>query len=208
MYSLTFEPSTKLYTMLKAGKLKILEESVDSHMQHDSIELLKSYGYKRYEISNFAKEGKESVHNLNYWEMGSYAGIGPSAASTLMSSDGPVRIEYKRSISEFLNTSSFNDRIDIEYLKSDSFLLEHLMMGFRLINGIDKEHINNIFKMNIDNYLEPVLERWQSKLIITKNSIYLTEEGLSLLNPFLVDIASLIDSTPLNISSKEINWPL
>jgi hypothetical protein len=62
--------------------------------------------------------------------------------------------------------------------------------------------------MDIDNYLEPVLEKWHGKIIITENSIYLTEEGLSLLNSFLVDIASLIDSTPLIITSKEINWPL
>lgn len=208
MYSLTFEPSTKLYTMLKAGKVKILEESVDSIMQHESIELLKSFGYKRYEISNFSKEGKQSLHNLNYWNMGSYAGIGPSAASTLMTSDGPVRIENKRSISAFLNEESFDSRVDFEYLKPDSFLLEHLMMGFRLINGIDKEHLNSVFKVNIENYLEPVLERWQGKLKIKKKSIYLTEEGLSLLNPFLVDTASLGNSNPLNISGKEINWPL
>lgn len=208
MYSLTFEPSTKLYTMLKAGKVKIPEESVDSIMQHESIELLKSFGYKRYEISNFSKEGKQSLHNLNYWNMGSYAGIGPSAASTLMTSDGPVRIENKRSISAFLNEESFDSRVDFEYLKPDSFLLEHLMMGFRLIDGIDKEHINSVFKVNIENYLEPVLERWQGKLKIKKKSIYLTEEGLSLLNPFLVDTASLGNSNPINISGKEINWPL
>ncbi len=208
MYSLTFEPSTKLYTMLKAGKVKTVDESVDSIMQHDSIKLLKSYGYRRYEISNFAKEGKQSLHNLNYWKMGSYAGIGPSAASTLMSSGGPVRIENKRNISLLLNEISFDNRVDVEYLKPDSFLLEHLMMGFRLIKGIDKEHINSVFKMNIRDYLKPVTEKWEDKLIFTEKTIHLTEEGLSLLNPFLVDLAALIESNPLNISSKEINWPL
>lgn len=208
MYSLTFEPSTKLYTMIKTGNLKKLEESVDMDMQSKSVELLEFLGYIRYEISNFAKEGKKSIHNLNYWKMGSYAGVGPSAVSTLMTERGPIRIENRRSVSDFLNISSFSSRVDIEYIKPDSFLLEHLMMGFRLLNGIDKENINTIFKMNIENYLEPIFERWQSKLIIKKKSIHLTEEGLSLLNPFLVDIASLIYNNPLYISSKEINWPL
>ncbi|MCK5200884.1 MAG: hypothetical protein KAR21_21170, partial [Spirochaetales bacterium] len=190
------------------GKIKIIEESVDSDIQQNSIELLESYGYKRYEISNFAKDGQQSVHNLNYWKMGSYAGIGPSAASTLISSDGPVRIENKRSISAFLAEKSFNNRIDFEYLKPDSFLLEHLMMGFRLINGVDKEHINCVFNLNIENYLEPVLDRWQGMLKTGENYIYLTEEGFSVLNPFLVDIASLIDSNTKDISGKEINWPI
>ena len=208
MYSLTFEPSTKLYTMLKSGKINTLPESVDFVMQKESIDLLESLGFNRYEISNFAKEGKQSVHNLNYWKMGSYAGIGPSAASTLMSSDGPVRIENKRSISTFLNEASFNDRVNIEHLNSDSFLLEHLMMGFRLLSGINKEHINSVFKLNIEDYLEPLLESWQDKIILTNKTIKLTNTGLSLLNPFLVDIAALIDRYPLSLPAADINWPI
>ncbi len=208
LYSLTFEPSTKLYARLKSGKIKTLEESVDLDMQRKSIELLKSYGYRRYEISNFAKRGKQSLHNINYWKMGSYVGIGPSAASTLLTDDGPVRIEYKRSISGFLNSQNFSDRVDIEYLEPASFLLEHLMMGFRLLKGIDKRYINSVFNIDIMDYLEPVLTLWQDKLIITDKTIKLTYEGLSLLNPFLVDIASLIDSNPLNIAGREINWSL
>ncbi|MCK5346119.1 MAG: hypothetical protein KAR20_22065, partial [Candidatus Heimdallarchaeota archaeon] len=208
LYSLTFEPSTKLYTMLKSGRLEKLKESVDSDMQQESSKLLESFGYKRYEISNFAKEGKQSVHNLNYWKMGSYAGIGPSAASTLMTAGGPVRIEYKRSISDFLKASSIKDRVEFEYLKSESFLLEHLMMGFRLLNGIDKEHINKVFRLDIENYLGTMFDKWKGRLIGDKDSIYLTSRGISLLNPFLVDIATLIENNPLNISGNEINWPL
>lgn len=208
LYSLTFEPSAKLYTMLKSGRLETLIESIDSDMQYESIELLESFGYKRYEISNFAKEGKQSVHNLNYWNIGSYTGIGPSAASTLMTAGGPVRIEYRRSISDFLKASSFKDRVEFEYLKSDSFLLEHLMMGFRLINGIDTENINNVFRLDIENYLGTMFDKWKGRLIGDKDSIHLTGRGISLLNPFLADIAALIENNPLSISGNEINWPL
>ena len=207
MYSLTFEPSTKLYTRLNSGKIKTLDESLDLDMQRKSIELLESYGYKRYEISNFAKEEKQSLHNINYWEMGIYVGIGPSAASTLLTDDGPARIEYKRSITGFLNSQIFSDRVDIEYLKPDSFLLEHLMMGFRLLKGIDKKHINSVFNIDIEDYLGPVLTSWQDRLIISDKKIKLTYKGLSLLNTFLVDIADLIDKSSLNKTGSKINWP-
>lgn len=207
LYSLTFEPSTKLYTLLESGKLEIIKESVDSDMQQKSLDLLESSGFGRYEISNYAKEGKQSMHNLNYWEMGSYIGVGPSAASTLMTADGPVRLVYKRSVLDFSESSSFEERIELEYIKPESFLLEHLMMGFRLLEGIKTEHLNNVFRMNIKNYLEPLFDSWRGKLVIGNKSIHLTKEGLSLLNPFLLDIASLIGSNPPGISGKKINWP-
>jgi oxygen-independent coproporphyrinogen-3 oxidase len=208
LYSLTFEPSTKLYSMLKAGRIQILSESVDSVMQKESIDLLKSLSFKRYEISNYTNDGKQSLHNLNYWNMGSYVGIGPSAASTMMTDDGPLRIGYKRDISTFLEQNSIEDRVELELLNPNSFLLEHLLMGFRLLKGIDTSHISKVFNFNIENYLKPLFSRWNDKLIITEDSIRLTEEGLSLLNPFLVDIAALIDKSPLEISISDINWPL
>lgn len=208
LYNLTFEPSTKLYNLLKSGKLEPIGESEDSLMQIKSLELLESNNFKRYEISNFAKKGKESLHNLNYWNMGSYLGVGPSAASTLMTSQGPVRIEYKRSLSDFLQNSAIENRVVIENIKPESFLLEHLMMGFRLKKGIDILHINNIFKMNIEVYLKPLYQQWGKLLKTGKGSIHLTKEGLSLLNPFLIDIAALINKNNLHINAKEINWPI
>ena len=137
---------------------------------------------------------KQSLHNINYWKMGSYLGIGPSAASTLITHDGPVRIGYKPSISGFLKGRTFNDRVDIEYIKSASFLLEHLMMGFRLVLGIDKKHINSIFGIDIETYLQPILNKWKNNITIDEDSIYLSRKGLALLNPFLVDIARYIQN--------------
>ncbi len=208
LYSLSFEPSTKLYTLLQAGKITSVSESVDLDMQKESIQLLESFGYKRYEISNYTKKEKQSLHNLNYWKMGSYLGIGPSAASTLLTNTGPVRLEYKRSIANFVSELSLKDRMYIEYIKPKSFLLEHFMMGFRLVNGIDKEHISSVFNINVEKYLEPVLNIWKDKLILSQNSIRLNNSGLSLLNLFLSDIAGLIESNPVKISGKGINWPL
>ncbi len=207
LYNLTFEKSTKLYTMLKSGKIEELSESTDRIMQRESFRLLESLGYRHYEISNFAKKGKESLHNINYWKMGPYLGTGPSAASTLMTVKGPVRIVYRRSISDFIETSSIDKRTDFEYLEPDSFFLEHLMMGFRLIDGVQTNRIENVFNIDLKKYMEPMLNKWGGNLIFKKDSIRLTEKGLSLLNPFLVDIASLIDRNSSGRYRDKINWP-
>jgi oxygen-independent coproporphyrinogen III oxidase len=207
LYNLTFEKSTKLYSMLESGKLTPISDKMDSEMQRESINLLKSLGYDRYEISNFSKPGKQSLHNLNYWRMGSYIGVGPSAASTLLSESGPLRLSYKRSTSNFISDLSIEDKLDIEIITYNSFLLEHLMMGFRLIRGIEKKHIDSIFEINIENYLKPVFEKWGDKLHNNTEYIFLTEEGLTLLNPFLIDIATVIDNNYQESSGKNINWP-
>jgi len=80
-YALTFEPGTKLYKNLLAGKVAQLSQQLDREMYIAGIALLASHGYERYEVSNFAKAGRWCAHNLRYWQNESYIGIGPSAAS-------------------------------------------------------------------------------------------------------------------------------
>jgi coproporphyrinogen III oxidase-like Fe-S oxidoreductase len=208
LYNLTFEKSTKLYSQLETGLIHTIPEPIEELMQKESILLLQNLGYKRYEISNYAKPGKQSLHNINYWEMGSYIGIGPSAASTLLTGNGPVRMIYKASTLEFLKTQNRSKGIEIELLSPESFLLEHLMMGFRLLKGISISHINKIFKLDINYILNFLPGQWKNKLIITETNIYLNNEGLSLLNPFLVEIASLIGKKSSELCKLKINWPI
>ena len=207
LYSLTFEPGTRLFSKLEKGKIQPIADNTDIFMQNESISLLESMGFNRYEVANFAKVGQESLHNTNYWNMGSYLGIGPSAASTLLTNIGPLRLSYKRSISNFINSNSIADRTELEQITPDSFLLEHLMMGFRLKKGIDIEHINRVFNLDIEDYLKPVIDKWRNVIKLSKNSVILSSEGLSLLNPFLVDIAVLISEKKLKLRVAEINWP-
>ena len=208
LYSLSFEPGTKLFTKLENGKIQPITDTADIIMQEESINLLESAGFNRYEISNFAKRGKESLHNLNYWKMGTYLGVGPSGVSTLLTDKGPLRLSYKRSTSEFISKKKITDRTAQELISPESFLLEHLMMAFRLKKGIDTEHINRVFNMDIKEYLKTVTDKWSKIITFTEESISLTPRGLSLLNPFLVDTASLISENKLKLRVSEINWPI
>jgi oxygen-independent coproporphyrinogen-3 oxidase len=77
LYQLTIEKATPFYSMYKKGDLTIPEQDLAADMYQWSLDYLRSLGYKRYEISNYAKEGFESKHNLAYWNYDEYLGIGP-----------------------------------------------------------------------------------------------------------------------------------
>lgn len=203
LYSLTYEKSTKLYSMLKAGRVNKISESIDFTMQNKSRDLLKALGFNRYEISNYAKKDHQSKHNINYWRMGSYLGVGPSAASTIMTKAGPVRLEYKRSIAEFMNSKILSTRMKSEVINPQSFLLEHLMMGFRLIEGVDLDRIKHVFGINLTDFFPTTFSRWGSSLIQNNRFLALSTEGLNMLDLFLGDISGEID----NISINTITWP-
>jgi oxygen-independent coproporphyrinogen-3 oxidase len=80
-YSLSYEKDTPLYDALSVGSVKPLEDETVAAMYEYTIDRLSVRGFKQYEVSNFAKPGYESRHNLNYWDNGAYVGLGASAVS-------------------------------------------------------------------------------------------------------------------------------
>ena len=80
-YNLAFEEETRFKRWLDEGRLERAGEDLELELFRATRERLAGHGYGAYEISNFALEGEECRHNLNYWRNGPYAGIGPSAAS-------------------------------------------------------------------------------------------------------------------------------
>lgn len=83
LYTLQLEEGTRYYQAYKSGHLPLLDHTLDRIFYHEAIALLKQYGYQKYEISNFAKSGRECLHNLKYWSMGEFFGFGPAASSYL-----------------------------------------------------------------------------------------------------------------------------
>ena len=78
-YSLILEEHTPLYACVQNRQIRLPDEDLTADMQDAGIDYLESRGYHRYEISNFAREGYECRHNLNYWENGAYLGFGVAA---------------------------------------------------------------------------------------------------------------------------------
>lgn len=79
-YTLQIEEGTPFYKWWEEGKLHEIPDELDRQMYHEGCKVIESYGYKQYEISNFAKRGYESLHNSKYWDMSEYIGLGLGAS--------------------------------------------------------------------------------------------------------------------------------
>ena len=96
-YGLTSEPATRLTALRNAGRIAECDEDIEAEMFVATMETLESAGYRQYEISNYAKPGCESRHNLIYWRNEPYIGVGPSAAGCIPSTTQVAYVEPRAS---------------------------------------------------------------------------------------------------------------
>ena len=187
-YSLILEENTLMDKWHREGKIFLPDEDLEREMYYLGKDILKANGYKHYEISNFAKENYESQHNLKYWELKPYIGFGISSHSNL---------DNKR----FWNFSDFEnyyDNIDRgkfpisgeEYIDREMEIAEYLIMGLRLIDGIDKNKFFERFNIEVEEIYKDVLNKHKKNglLYIDESNIRFTDRGLDLSNKVYIDI--------------------
>ncbi|MEX1180326.1 MAG: radical SAM family heme chaperone HemW [Cucumibacter sp.] len=139
LYQLTIEHGTRFYDLFRAGKLAIPDPDTAAELYAVTQELCAATGLPAYEISNHARPGQESRHNLLYWRYGEYAGIGPGAHGRLIV-DGIRRatateklpFQWAGLVGEFGHGLVTDDP-----LTEDEQADEYLLMGLRLTTGID-----------------------------------------------------------------------
>lgn len=190
-YSLSIEEGTPFYSWYKNKKINLPNEDIDREMYSNTINYLKSYGYKHYEISNFAKKGYECRHNLTYWTLNNYLGIGLGASSCLNN----TRFKNSNDMDEYVNNSENVNKIreQITILSSKQQIEEFMFLGLRLIDGVSKKEFHNRFKMNIEVLYNDILCHLEQKELIKldKDIIKLTNKGLDISNyiyeQFLLD---------------------
>ena len=186
-YSLILEEGTQFYNLEKKGKLNLPKEDKERLMYHKSTEFLVEKGYNHYEISNYALPNYECRHNLVYWELAPYLGVGLSSHSYM---------ENMR----FFNTSNILDYIEKlegkllpiegeEAIDKSTEIEEYCILGIRKINGIDKEEFKKRFNVDIEAiYKDPIVKHTNRGLIIDNGkAIRLTKKGLDLSNLVEVD---------------------
>ncbi len=143
LYGLSIEEGTALYAEFKAGRLVSPPEPVQVDMYLLAVEMLEKAGFKRYEISNFARPGFECLHNLNYWSCGEYIGLGAGAHSYI----GGVRSENAASIREYIEalTKGGSPAAASEELSGGEKEREYIMLGLRKAEGIDLAEFKELF---------------------------------------------------------------
>lgn len=178
LYSLILENQTMFMNWVRRGKMHLPEQELEAQMYAETIEAMEKAGRKQYEISNFAKPGFESQHNLVYWNNQNYFGLGAGASGYL----GNRRYKNRGPIQHYLKALNSNQLpvLEEEQLSQQEQIEEEMFLGLRKILGVDKTVFENRFGLSMmDVYGEVIEKLKQQKLITETNSrVCLTEEGL------------------------------
>jgi oxygen-independent coproporphyrinogen-3 oxidase len=138
LYQLTIEKATRFYDLARAGALSLPEEDTALALFDVSQELTAAAGLPAYEISNHARPGHESRHNLIYWRYGEYAGAGPGAHSRIVVDGARLALANERHPETWrdLVARHGHGRTEETSLSRREQALEFLLMGLRLTSGI------------------------------------------------------------------------
>ena len=174
-YSLIIEDHTKLAN----DNTKYIPEDLDRKMYDTICKTLDKYGYKHYEVSNFAKEGYESKHNLTYWLNNEYYGFGLGASGY----KGGVRYTNTKNLSEYIN---FKYRKEELLLTDKDQMDNELMLGFRLLEGIDINNFYDKYGKNIQEVYPVITQLLKDKYLIYKNNkLFINEDYIYIMNEIL-----------------------
>ncbi|MFD0916937.1 radical SAM family heme chaperone HemW [Pseudahrensia aquimaris] len=139
LYQLTIEQGTPFYDLHKRGKLSVPDADRAADLYELTQDITEAHGLPSYEISNHAKPGYESRHNLTYWRFGTWAGIGPGAHGRLDMNDGRHALSNERNPEKWLERVSEHGHgaIADDLLEHEDVGDEYLLMGLRLKEGLD-----------------------------------------------------------------------
>ena len=197
LYSLTIEKGTQLYMRVRNKSVILPSFNDQDKLWMDGYRLLEKMGFKNYEISNFAKPGKECKHNICYWHLNPYLGIGPGAVSTLPDREGGVlRLHNQENIDYFLSGKKNMWQINKKNISINDFLFENIMMGFRLKKGIHKKEFERRFGITIPDLFPYIWDSWKTKKWVKNNDKYyvLSQKARFLLNALLIELKEVLDS--------------
>jgi len=197
VYALTIEENTPLYEDLLHHRIL----SPDEELQAESITAAKAYledhGFLRYEISNYLRSdsatSNECSHNLMYWNMQSYIGVGPAAVSSFYFESKKTRVSNTEDVDRYISCFSRGNALpetcrSTEELNNFDFMLEHYLMGSRLAGGIDSGVFSSRFGHPPEYFIPETLERWRSSGLTGSGSCALNDDGMLLLNRFLSEV--------------------
>ena len=182
-YSLIVEPGTPMAARVASGTAIVPEDDAVNAMQRAAIDRLSAAGYRRYEISNFARPGYECRHNLVYWNRGDYLGLG-CAAHSLM---GGRRFHNPDSLDEYL---SGGRRLDEVVLTPQDEMEETLMLSTRTVRGLDLTAWARAFGTPFARGRERVLDRLENGGLIETGDgfLRLTMQGMEVQDAVVLEL--------------------
>ena len=183
-YSLIVEEGTPFARMAERGELQLPDEDTERAMYEETMEVLAKYGFHRYEISNYAREGYECLHNVGYWIRRDYLGLGIGAASLI----DHVRFQNGRNLTAYLE-NSLDCREEEQSLSIQEEMEETMFLGLRLIRGVSYEQFEKQYGRSLPEVYGPVIRQNVSDGLLCEyrdksgeKFLALTDRGLDVSN--------------------------
>ncbi|PKL06019.1 MAG: hypothetical protein CVV53_06470 [Spirochaetae bacterium HGW-Spirochaetae-9] len=204
LYDLVVEEGTLIKKRLDEGAIFAVDDDEAYEERCAAEKRLESLGYARYEVSNYARPGCECLHNMAYWSMRSYIGIGSGAVSTLIvdsavqppqaagAGNFALRVEEGRDLAAWLDNPDAAAAFSWIGRKDSAF--EMIMMGLRCSVGLDEKRFASRFDLPAADLLAGTMLRWKERFSRAEGRIRLDGRGLDLLNRILVDALEEIES--------------
>lgn len=176
-YSLIIEPKTIFYNLMQKGQLILPKQEIEANMYDALMNEMEKHGRRQYEISNFAKPGFESRHNIVYWSNEHYYGFGAGAHGYLgeqrYSNFGPIK-KYMEPL-ENGELPVFQSRV----LPLQEKMEEEMFLGLRKVDGVSKAHFLQKFGQNLNDVFPHAIEKTLAEGLLYENEerIALTRDG-------------------------------
>ena len=194
-YSLIVEDETPLKERVENGLVELPKEDDEREMYYMTKDILEKAGYKRYEISNYAKDGFECRHNVGYWKRTEYLGFGIGAASLFRAKRFYNTSDINRYINmlerDVMNAAEVWESINEneETLTKNDEMEEFMFLGLRMMDGISADDFKESFGKDIKTVYGEVLEKLESQglLVTEQEKIKLSERGIDISNQVLAN---------------------
>ncbi|MEB3429925.1 radical SAM family heme chaperone HemW [Citroniella saccharovorans] len=187
-YSLILEENTYLHRLVRENKISLNDDEMDRNFYHKIVTSLEEIGLKRYEISNFAKESYESVHNKKYWQMKEVLGIGMGASGFYK------KARYKNVCNFKKYGEMINDGVlpigDYSEYNLKELRTDYIITNMRLKEGINLKNYEEIFGISLLKERERKIKEYLDEgfLILMDNNLFFSLDGVDISNHILVDL--------------------
>ncbi len=191
LYQLTIEEGTPFYGLHKAGKLVVPDGEQSAVLYEATQEITEREGMPAYEVSNHARPGSESRHNLTYWRYGDYVGIGPGAHGRLTTGGSKIATATERKPEGWLSLveADGHGMVDQEFLEREAQSDELLLMGLRLKEGVDLARWQSLSGRDLDPDREQFLIEHGFVERLGNSRLRCTPAGMLILDAVVADLA-------------------
>ncbi|MDP9591945.1 MULTISPECIES: radical SAM family heme chaperone HemW [Shinella] len=191
LYQLTIEEGTPFYGLHKAGKLIVPDGEQSAVLYEATQEITEREGMPAYEVSNHARPGCESRHNLTYWRYGDYVGIGPGAHGRLTTGGAKIATATERKPEAWLGLveAEGHGMIEQELLEREAQADELLLMGLRLKEGVDLARWQSLSGRDPDPDREQFLIEHGFIERLGNSRLRCTPAGMLILDAVVADLA-------------------